>query len=44
MLTRLVLANVAVGGLAVMMSPLLFRSLLELHYSPDLWGRTIRRA
>lgn len=38
MLTGFVLANVAIGGLAVMTSPLLFRGLLELHYPPTFRG------
>lgn len=38
MLTGFVLANVAVSGLAVMTSPLLFRGLLELHYPPTFRG------
>jgi hypothetical protein len=32
MLTGFVLTNVAVGGLAILTAPLLFRGLLELHY------------
>jgi hypothetical protein len=38
MLTGVVLANVAVGGLAVLTAPLPFRGLLELHYPPGFRG------
>lgn len=38
MLTGFVLANVAVGGLAILTAPLPFRGLLELHYPPGFRG------
>jgi hypothetical protein len=38
MLTEFVLANVAVGGMVVMTSPLLFQGLLELRYPPGFRG------
>ncbi|GEP10173.1 hypothetical protein MMMDOFMJ_2450 [Methylobacterium gnaphalii] len=42
MLTGFVLANVAVGGLAVLTAPLACRGLLELHYPPALNGDASR--
>jgi hypothetical protein len=38
MLTAFVLAEVGVGGLAFMTSPLLFRGLLEFHYPLTFGG------
>lgn len=38
MLTEFVLADITVGGLVVMTSPLLFQGLLELRYPPSFRG------